>query len=159
MFDQPTKEHQFFEDLMGEWTFEHKCDAMGDQSPSSTTGKAIAKSYGGLWLIIECAGNAEPMGEWFSQFTLGYDPKKKCYQGTFVGSMMSHLWLYRGHVDATGKRLTLNVEGPRMAGEGLANYQDIFEIVDRDYWILRSQIQGDDGTWTQFMEGHHRRVC
>lgn len=158
MFDKPTKEHEFFNDMIGRWTFEHACTAAEDQPTASNIGKAIAKSYGGLWLIIECEGIAEPMGRWFSQFTLGYDPHKKKYHGTFVGSMMSHLWLYQGQVDDSGKRLVLDVQGPKMEGEGLANYQDIFEIVDRDHWILRSQIQGDDGTWTQFMEGHHRRV-
>jgi hypothetical protein len=159
MFDKPTKEHQFFDDMIGEWTFEHSCDTTAEQSSSSTTGKAIAKSYGGLWLIMECEGNSEPMGRWFSQFTLGYDPQNRRYHGTFVASMMSHLWLYQGQVDSSGKRLVLDVRGPQMAGDGMANYQDIFEIVDRDYWILRSQIQGDDGNWSQFMEGHHRRVA
>ena len=73
--------------------------------------------------------------------------------------MMSYLWLYQGHVDESGKRLVLDVRGPKMSGEGMANYQDIFEIVDRDHWILRSNIQDDDGVWTQFMEGHHHRVA
>lgn len=159
MFDKPTTEHDFFNDMIGEWTFEHSCNATADQPATPTSGKAVAKSYGGLWLIIECEGHAEPMGNWCSQFTLGYDPQKKCYHGTFVGSMMAHLWLYQGQVDESGKQLVLEVRGPKMAGEGMANYRDIFEIVDRDHWILRSQIQGDDGSWTEFMEGHHRRVA
>lgn len=158
MFDKPTKEHHFFKEMIGEWTFEHNCEPTGDQASTSTTGKAIAKSLGGLWLIIECEGDAEPMGRWSSQFTLGYDPHQQRYQGIFVGSMMSHLWLYQGQLDDSGKRLVLDVSGPQMSGDGMANYQDIFEVVNRDYWILRSRIQGDDGTWTQFMEGHHRRI-
>jgi hypothetical protein len=52
----------------------------------------------------------------------------------------------------------LDAEGPRFDGQGMAHYQDIIEIVDRDYWILRSQVLGDDGQWLQFMEGHQRRV-
>jgi uncharacterized protein DUF1579 len=44
--------------------------------------------------------------------TLGYDPEKKQYVGTWVGSMMSYLWVYDGSLDAEEKVLTLNAEGP-----------------------------------------------
>jgi hypothetical protein len=51
------------------------------------------------------------------------------------------------------------VDGPKFDGSGgTAKYQDSIEIVDRDHWILRSRILGDDGRWTQFMEGHQRRI-
>ena len=46
MFDKPTKEHEFFNDLVGEWTFEHTCSGTEEQSTNPTTGKAVARSYG-----------------------------------------------------------------------------------------------------------------
>jgi hypothetical protein len=159
MLEKPSREHQFFDDMVGEWTMEHSCVTAPDQSPEVIQGKAIGRTYGGLWLIIECQGESDQMGPWISQFTLGYDPQNQRYHGTFVASMMTFLWLYQGQVDSSGKRLVLDAQGPRMEGEGMANYQDIFEIVDHDHWILRSQIQADDGSWTQFMEGHHRRIA
>jgi len=39
--------------------------------------------------------------------TLGYDPQKKRYLGTWIGSMMSHLWVYEVELDASGSVLTL----------------------------------------------------
>ena len=50
------------------------------------------------------------------------------------------------------------VVGQAFDGSGMGKYQDILEIVDRNHWILRSQLLGDDGQWHPFMEGHHRRV-
>jgi len=158
MFSKPTKEHQFFDDMVGQWTMEHACSMAPDQAPEMTRGKAVGRTYGGLWLIMECQAESDQFGPWVSQFTLGYDPRNQVYHGTFVASMMDHLWLYQGQIDPSSNRLVLDVQGPSMDGNGLANYRDIFEIVNRDHWILRSEIQGDDGSWTQFMEGHHRRT-
>ena len=91
--------------------------------------------------------------------TLGFDPQKDRYLGTFVGSMMTHLWIYDGQLDGSGRRLVPDVEGPKFDGSGMAKYQDIVEIVGRDHWILKSQMLGDDGQWHQFMEGHHHRMA
>ena len=61
-----------------------------------------------MWYLIECSGdgtgeNPEP---WSSLFTLGCDPEKKAFVGTFIGSMMAQLWIYEGHLDAAGKCVT-----------------------------------------------------
>ena len=53
--------------------------------------------------------------------TLGYDPVQKRFVGTFIGSMMTHMWIYNGTLDAAGKVLTLDTEGPgllRRPGDG-----------------------------------------
>jgi hypothetical protein len=90
--------------------------------------------------------------------TLGYDAARKRYVGTFIGSMMSHLWLYDGSLDAAGKVLTLDSEGPSFSGDGkMAKYQDIIEIKGRDERTLSSQVLGDDGKWRHFMTATYRR--
>jgi hypothetical protein len=94
----------------------------------------------------------------YSIMTLGYDPARKRFVGTFVGSMMTHLWLYDGALDAAGKVLTLDSEGPNFTQDGLAKYQDIIELVSDDVRTLKSQIQGDDGNWLHFMSVTYRRV-
>ncbi|MCL4203640.1 MAG: DUF1579 family protein [Pirellulaceae bacterium] len=158
MFAAPQAEHEWFQALLGEWEFTHQCIMGPDQPPSEATGTLTARTLGGLWTTLECRGESPEGGPWSSLFTLGFDPVQNRYVGTFVASMMTHLWLYQGQLDHTGRRLVLDVEGPRFDGLGMAQYQDIFEIVDRDHWILRSQVLGDDGQWMQFMEGHHRRI-
>jgi hypothetical protein len=157
VFSQPQSEHQWFDDMLGEWDFDHECQMGPDQPPTKSTGTINARSLGGLWIQMDCKGGLPDGNEWNSIFTLGFDPHKGRYLGTFIASMMTHLWIYDGAVDTSGKRLIMDVEGPSFDGKGMANYQDIFEIVDRNHWILRSRLQQPDGTWIDFLEGHHRR--
>jgi hypothetical protein len=82
--------------------------------------------------------------------TLGYDPEKQRFTGTFIGSMMTSLWLYEGKLK--GDRLTLDTEGPNMSGgEGTSRYRDIIELVSDDERTMTSEVEGPDGTWTRFM--------
>ncbi|MCU0874915.1 MAG: DUF1579 domain-containing protein, partial [Pirellulaceae bacterium] len=130
MFAAPQTEHEWFHALLGEWKFTHQCVTGPDQPPVEATGTLTARTLGGLWTILECRGESPEGQPWTSLFTLGFDPTQNRYVGTFVASMMTHLWLYQGQLDETGKRLVLDVEGPRFDGQGMAQYQDIFEIVD-----------------------------
>jgi hypothetical protein len=93
-----------------------------------------------------------------SIMTLGYDPQTKRFVGTFIASMMTHLWIYNGTLNANGKVLTLDTEGPDFSGgSNLVKYQDIIEFVSDDHRILKSQLVGPDGKWMQFMTAHYRR--
>ncbi len=159
MFDHPQSEHVWFDDFLGTWEFSHRCDAGPDQPQSETQGTMSVRSLGGLWCLMDCTGTSPEGSEWFSQFCLGYDLKKGKFVGSFVASMMTHLWLYEGALDETKRILTLDVEGPRFDGkDGMVMYQDIFEKVNSNEWLLHSRVLGDDGQWIQFLEGIHRRV-
>ena len=90
---------------------------------------------------------------------LGYDPQKKRYVGTWIGSMMTHLWIYDGELDASGKVLSLAADGPSFADPTkTAKYKDVIEIKNDGHRILTSHVLGEDGKWTQFMTAHYRRV-
>ncbi|MGH8470072.1 MAG: DUF1579 domain-containing protein [Gammaproteobacteria bacterium] len=91
--------------------------------------------------------------------TLGYDPQKKYYVGTFVASMMTYLWVYDGGtLDGEEKILTLNAEGPSCTGDGkLVKYQDRIEIKSDERRVMTSHTLGDDGAWHQFMTASYRR--
>ena len=72
--------------------------------------------------------------------------------------MDGHLWNYAGTLDASGKVLTLDTEGPSMADPGkMAKMKDVIEIKSKDHRVLRSYMQGDDGKWVQFMTMNARR--
>lgn len=90
--------------------------------------------------------------------TLGYDPKTQRFVGTFIASMMTHLWPYNGTLDADRKVLTLDSEGPSFTDDGsMAKYQDIIEFIDDNHRTLSSRFQLPDGTWKHFMTGHYYR--
>jgi hypothetical protein len=78
--------------------------------------------------------------------------------GTWIGSMMSHLWVYDGALDAAERVLTLDAQGPDMAGTGkMAQYRDVMEVESDDHRVLTSHALGDDGKWHRFMTAHYRR--
>ena len=41
----------------------------------------------------------------------------------------------------------------------MAKYQDIIEVIDKDHYLLLSQLQNPDGSWTQFMSAKYSRVA
>ena len=112
--------------------------------------------------IVLCEGRGESPGGGTSNMlmTLGYDPKKKSFVGTFIGSMSSYMWIYEtGTLDATESALTFECDGPDFEHEGkLKRYRDTIEWKSDDHRVLRAQVQGDDGTWTEMMTSHYRRT-
>jgi hypothetical protein len=152
---EPRQEHRWLHKLVGEWTCE-----MGepDKPAETSTSTERVRSIGDLWIMAE--GEVEmPGGGVAATFmTLGYDPRRQRYVGTWLGSMMTHLWVYQGELDAAERVLTLNAEGPSMEREGkLAQYQDIIEFKSDDHRVLTSRMLGDDGQWHHFMTAHYRR--
>ena len=157
---EPQKEHHWLQKLVGEWQMEAEA-VMGPGQPNvKTRGSERVRSLGGLWVVCEGEGEMPGGGTGYSIMTLGYDPRAKRYVGTWVGSMMTHMWVYDGSLDAAGRVLTLNAEGPDFAagGEKNAKYQDIIEMVTDDHRTLTSRTPGPDGKWVQFMQAHYRRT-
>jgi hypothetical protein len=158
MHVEPQKEHHWLQKLVGEWTYEHECGAGPDQPPSKAEGTESVRSLGGLWVLCEGQGEMPGGGMATMLMTLGYNPQTKRFVGTWIGSMMTHLWVYDGSLDASGKVLTLNAEGPSWTEEGqMAQYKDVIEFKSDDHRILTSHLLGADGKWQQFMEAHYRR--
>lgn len=155
---QPQAEHNWLQKLVGEWTYEGECSMGPDQPPSKTTGTEVVRSLGGLWVIGELNGGMPGGGLSTSLITLGFDPIKQKYVGTFVASVMTHLWPYVGTLDASGKKLSLDSEGPDFSGgPAMAKYRDVVELIDDDHRTLSSYLQDANGQWNQFMTMHFRR--
>ncbi len=155
---EPQKEHDWLHRLIGDWSFEGECVMGPDQPPMKSTGATSVRSLGGIWILCEGTGDAPDGTPVNSIITLGYDPQKKRFVGSFIASCMTHRWIYDGALDDAGKVLTLEAEGPSFTGDGtMVQYQDIIEIETDDHWILKSRMPGEDGQWIQFMTGHYRR--
>ena len=155
---EPQKEHEWLHKLVGEWTFETEATMEPGKPAEKCAGSESVRSLGGLWILAEGQGEMPGGGPATMIMTLGYDPQKKRFVGTWIGSMMTHLWIYDGALDAAERVLTLEAEGPSMTGDGgMAKYRDVIELKSDDHRVLTSHMLGDDGTWHGFMTANYRR--
>jgi hypothetical protein len=156
---EPQTEHRWLEALVGEWTFETEPCAVPEQDqPAKFAGSESVRSLGGLWIVGQGAGEMPGGGAANTMITLGFDPDRKRFVGTWVGSMMTNMWVYEGELDPSGKVLTLSTTGPAFDGSGATSkYQDVITVKDADHRTLTSRVQGEDGKWTDFMTAHYRR--
>src|SRR5688572_9663025 len=101
-----------------------------DTPPVKTTATETARSIGGRWIIGEMKCEMPGMGPMTAVITIGYDAEKGKYHGSWIDTMHDHLWVYTGSVDATGKILTLEAEGPNMMNPaaGPMKYRDVIEF-------------------------------
>lgn len=151
---KPEDEHRWLQQLVGEWTYESG-DAQGG---AKSTGTETVRSVGEIWIQAEGRGTMPDGGPGISLMTLGYDPARRRFVGTWLGSMMTHLWIYDGELDSARQVLTLNSEGPSFSGDGtMGKYQDVIELKSADHRVLRGRTLGADGKWQEFMTTHYRR--
>src|SRR5262245_15058986 len=154
----PTKHHRWLKKLIGQWTSESQCSPAPDKPPQKLTGSETVRAIGDLWVVCDGKGEMPGGGVADMVMTLGFDPQTNRFVGTWIGSMMTHLWSYNGELDAAEKVLTLNSEGPDFTSPGkTARYRDVIEFVNDDYRTLSSHTPGPDGKWNQIMQVHYRR--
>ncbi len=158
MFAKPQAEHRWLQRLVGEWTYEIEA-SMGPEGPvERSTGTESVRSLGELWVLAEGRGEMPGRHAATTLMTLSYDAERGHFVGTFIASMMTYRWVYTGTLDAEGRVLTLEADGPSMTGNGgLAKYRDIIEIKSDDHRVMSSHVLGDDGTWHPFMTMTLRR--
>lgn len=159
MKTEPQKEHRWLHKLVGNWTYEGEATMEPGKPAERFRGTESVRSLGGLWILAEGRGET-PGGDPATMImTLGFDPQKKRYVGTWIGSMMTYLWVYDGGLDADERVLTLAAEGPSMAAEGqMGKYKDVIEFKSDAHRVLTSHTLGPDGKWHQFMAANYRRT-
>jgi hypothetical protein len=150
-----TAGHAWLRQLVGEWRVE-----MPGPDGAMLTGSETVRALGDVWVLLEGRGQMPDGSPSHSLMTLGYDPAQRCFVGTWIGSMMNHLWVYRGGtLDAGRRRLALPGEGPAFDAPGrLAQYRDEIEIVGPDERLLEGRVLGEDGRWQRFMTARYHRV-
>ena len=148
--------HQWLQQLAGTWTGTAVATPPGAE-PIHYEVQESVRSLGGLWTVAE--GSAAPGGMAVSSIlTLGYDPRKEEFVGTWIDSVQTTLWSYRGTLDAAKQVLTLETEGPSFADESrTSRYRDALELKSADHKVLTSSVQRADGTWLTFLRVEYRR--
>lgn len=151
------EQHAWLQQLVGDWNVMYEASMGPGAEPMKMEARASTRKVGELWILSE--GNANFGGQGFSSFmTLGYNPTHEAFVGTWVDSMQTQLWIYRGRLDSTGKILTLVSEGPSMTDASvMAEYRDVIELKSRDQYLLNSSVKGPDGAWTTIMTATYQR--
>ncbi|MDX9912567.1 MAG: DUF1579 domain-containing protein, partial [Phycisphaerales bacterium] len=103
MHTEPSPEHAWLKQLVGEWTFESESVMGPDQPPTKFAGVEKAQMLGDLWLL--CEGRCEMPGGGMmeSRMTVGFDPRKKRFVGTWIGTPMAYMFVYEGELSADGR--------------------------------------------------------
>lgn len=154
---EPQREHLWLHKFVGEWEYDAEIFMEPDVPPEKCFGTEHVRTLGDFWILAEGQGEMPGGGAATMLMTLGFDPVKK-FVGTWVGSMMTHLWIYSGSLSDDETTLTLDSEGPGMSGNGeMAQYRDIITFSGSDQRLLTSQIMGSDGSWQVMMTSRYRR--
>jgi hypothetical protein len=156
-FPKPTAEHEWLKKFVGEWESTSEAPGALGQPAVTCQGKSTSRMLGELWVISQIENEMQGLTVHAIQ-TIGYDPEKKKYIGTWVDSMMNHLWKYEGSVDDQGTKLTLEAEGPNFLTPGkTTKFRDAYEFKSDDHIVATASMLGEDGQWIQFMKGDMRR--
>ena len=154
---EPLEQHAWLERLVGEWTASGEAPAEGGLASAWRSTERV-RSVGGLWIVDE--GTMESGGQTVtSLMTLGYDPRKSAFIGTWIDTTSTMMWNYVGQLDAEGRVLTLETEGPSFEDpEKTARFRDQIELIGDDTKRTTSSMLGEDGTWTVYMTADSKRV-
>ncbi len=145
------KEHVFLERMVGRWAV--TSSDMTTENPWEET----VRSLQGIWFVAEGSGEMSDGKVATTILTLGYDPAKGKYVGSWIGSMMDYMWTYEGEVEPSGNVLTLYTKGPAFEGDGLTDYREQIAFLDDNIRTFTSSAKEPDGSWKQFMEARYTR--
>lgn len=142
---KPGKEHELLKQFVGEWDAE--CSFAGDPNGAPMVMKGTQSSkmgLGGFWLLSEFKG--EMFGQPFEgRSTMTFSLLKKKYVGTWIDSMMPHIFASEGEVDAAGKVFSMVAEGMDMHTGKPAKERWVFEIKGADEHVMTMYGPGADG--------------
>jgi hypothetical protein len=155
--DEPAKDHEWLKQLVGEWDIQFKMYMQPDQPPAEAAGTDSVRALGDHWVVAET--KTTMMGVPYSGIlSLGYDPQKEHFNGTWIDSFGGHLWVYKGTLNDAGDTLTLETEGPSIqAPDKTARYREVIQITDEDSRTFTSSTEAGDGTWMKIVTIEYRR--
>ncbi len=122
---EPTAEHGALMETVGTWDVE--CTYfMAPGEPMTVQAKETVESVGAFWTVS--LFQSEMMGvPYTGRCTMGFDPGSGKWVGTWVDSMMPHMYVMEGEYDAEGKVLTMLSEGPAPGSGDLTQYRSTIE--------------------------------
>lgn len=161
-----TSEHQWLQQLIGEWTFTGKMmmppTPESDDKPGTaeSSGTESVRALGKFWVIASTSGTMPCSGDMMQGvIQIGFDHALNRFRGSWIGSPMSKMYIYDGYLDDKRRILTLESTGPSFTDPTKETlYRDIIEIVDANNRLFYSQVRNDDNSWTEFLRCEYKRA-
>lgn len=152
-----TDEHRWLLQLVGDWEAVIEAAAEPGAAPAQWSSTESVSALGSHWVV---AHGLMPGGDemFKSMMTLGYDSAQQAFVGTWVDSIQTTLWTYRGQLDQQRRVLTLEAVGPSMSDPTkTTRYRDQLELIDANHKTMTSSALGEDGRWQWFMTARYSR--
>lgn len=152
----PTQpEHAWLQRFVGQWNSEIEILTAPGKPPLRSRGVERCRMLGPAWLLCEARNLDMPFE---CQLTLGFDPARRAYVGTWIDSMSTFLWHYSGSKDASGRTLTLETEGPLpFRPDVMTKVRDVTEFVSDRQRVYTSLLQDARGGWSPMLRIVFRR--
>lgn len=144
-FPKPGKEHEALKVFEGEWTFEGKFYMDPSQPPSEMKGTETSKMILGGWYLNSDVKSTFMGAPFDGRWTMTYSTFKKKYQASWIDSMMPHVFVSEGDVDATGKIYTFHGEGFDPATGKPTKEKWVVEVKDATTHTMTFYGPGPDG--------------
>jgi hypothetical protein len=168
MMTPATPQHAWLQKFVGTWEYESTCQTGPNEPPLTLTGREVVRAIGDLWIVGESRGQmppapdaapGAPLPEMTAIMTVGFDPAKNKFVGSWIGSPMAFMFHYEGTLEPDGKTLPLCTTGPDCITPGKsAEYQDVVVLVSDNERRLTSRMRTESGDWVEFMTATYRRV-
>lgn len=144
-FPKPGKEHELLKQFVGEWTAECKFWMDPSQPAMEMKGtETCTLGPGGFWITSVFKGEA--FGKPFEgRATTGYSPFKKKFVGTWIDSMVPHLFTTEGTIDEAGKVITFTADALDPAAGTPVKERWVIEIKGADSHVMTMYTPGPDG--------------
>ena len=150
-------EREWLRQFVGEWTITSNTGETPPGMEGSFKSEERIRAVGSLWTYNEADAQFGAM-KFQSMMTLGYDPVREAFVGTYVDTIQTHLWIYEGQLDEEKRVLTMNCEGPSMTDPRvMGQYRDQFELIGPDHKRMTSSYQDKDGEWVTIMVSEGKR--
>ena len=151
---KPVKEHAFLKKFVGTWDSKMSMRHTAESPWVESKGTDEARMYGDFWVVSEFKSDSAEMPMQGLAST-GYDPVKKKYVVTWIGSMSPAISLGDGTVD--GNVLKTDIKSTDCTtGEPLAMSMTQ-EFKDKDTLVFSMKMKGKDGKEFECMKGESKR--
>lgn len=151
---KPVKEHEFLKKFEGTWESKMSMRHTPDAPWMEVRARDQARMVGDFWVLTEMKIDSGEMPMQGVQ-ALGYDPVKKKYVVTWIGSMNPSLSVGEGSV--SGQKLTTEIKSTDCQTGKPLSMSMVQEFKDDDTLVWSMKMKDKDGKEFETMKGESKR--